>query len=91
MNAVQKEVCDRVNARFKKTMELYELRNKVAHIVYDLPERDLRELVRLLDTLTPDELKDVAGYAQGLAAFRAPAQESQDAPVQLENRPPSPT
>lgn len=65
--------------RFDKAMELYAHRTRLFFLVTQLPEERLVRLRRALDKLTPDDFEALESYAIGLAAWREPAQESQDA------------
>ena len=79
MNDVQRKATDAANEKMRPAMELYEGRSRISYLVGMLPLRDLKRLVALLNELTEAELREVAAYAEGLAAWRLPAQESSDA------------
>lgn len=79
MNDIQRAAIERAEAGMKPAMDLYKHRNEVSRLVGMLDLRDLKRLCKLLNALTPDELKDVAGYAEGLVSWRVSDEESGDA------------
>lgn len=81
MNDAQRKGMAMAEEKIRPAMELYEHRNRISYLAGKLSLRDLKRLVQILDALEPDELKQVAAYAEGLAAWRPPAQESPDASI----------
>lgn len=81
MNDVQTAAIARADASMAPALELYAERNKLAHVYYRLDLESLRLVNRLLRTLTDDELRMVARYAEGLAEWRLPDSQSGDAPT----------
>lgn len=79
LTEVQKAAIARAEAKIAPALELYETRNKIFHMVGLLPLQDLRELAKLLTSMTKDELRMAAAYCQGLVEWRKAVEESQDA------------
>lgn len=67
-----------VAARVNPALELYAVRNVVAFHIYKLSLEDLK---RLAAALPHFPIADLVPYAEGLADFCRPVQESKDAPA----------
>lgn len=80
MNDVQRKAIAAADDKMRPALELYEQRSRLFRLVCLLPPADLKRASVALSVLTPDELSCLLGYAEGLAAWRQPAQESGDAP-----------
>lgn len=81
MNEVQRAAIARADEQMKPALELYEKRSTLFRLVCTIPRQDLDRVCRALENLTPDDLVQLLDYAEGLAAWRVPAQESSDAEI----------
>lgn len=80
MNEVQRQAIARAEDHMRPGLELYDHRSKLFHLACTLALPELKRVCRVLEALTPDEVSELLAYAEGLAAWRLPAQESGDAP-----------
>jgi hypothetical protein len=64
-----------------RAMELYEERNKLARLYYLLDLPTLKRLNAIVAVLDEDALREVVGYAEGLAAWATPDSESTHASI----------
>ena len=78
MTPAQKAAIDRADAKVAPALELYAARNVVAFHIYKLSLEDLKRLAAALPHI---EMADLVPYAEGLADFCRPVQESKDASV----------
>lgn len=62
-------------------LELYEERNKLARLYYRLDLPTLKRVNAIVAALDDGALRDVVGYAEGLAAWATPDSESDHASV----------
>lgn len=81
MTPDQEEAIQRAKETMAPALALYAERNKLAVLVGKLELRDLIRLNLLLARLTDEELRQVARFAEGLAEWREPEQQSGDAAV----------
>lgn len=81
MTEDQKKIIDGANDKMRPALELYERRRELFILACKVPGSELARTCRALQALTPDEVMELLAYAEGLAAWRATAQESGDAPI----------
>jgi hypothetical protein len=87
MNDLQRQVIARTEAKIAEAMVPYHMRMDLYRYVNRLTDDQLERLHRLVARLTPDELDAALGYAEGLAAWSATEQESDDATLATEGTP----
>lgn len=73
INPVQAAAIARADAQIAPVMELYKERNRLHVLIYRLPLSDLVRLNELLAKLSDDDLRQVAAFAEGLAAWGSDA------------------
>lgn len=83
MTEVQKALA-RADAAIARGKRRYEDLMVAYRRTNELPDDRLHRLAKVLRQLTPDELDAALGYAEGLAAWGSPAQESGDATLSTE-------
>ena len=84
MNDDCRAAISRADAQIARAQDWIDLRLTLYRRVNNLPSEVLVRLVKVTAELTPDELLAALGYAEGLAAWSRPAQESGDATLATE-------
>lgn len=79
MNDAQRQAIASADAQMAPALELYAERSKLSYLYYRLDLPSLKRLNALLRRLSDDDLRMVAAYAEGLAEFGLPEQQSGDA------------
>jgi hypothetical protein len=81
MTDIQAAAIAKADASMKPALDLYAERCKLWRRSCDLALRDLERLNRIIEALSPADLKRVAAYAEGLAEWGSPEASSPDVPV----------
>lgn len=79
MTEVQQAAIAKADASMKPALDLYRERCFLWRLSCRLPLRDLERLNGILRQLSDDDMKRVAAFAEGLAEWSSPVQESPDA------------
>lgn len=64
----------------ERSHQLYKERMRLQNLTDRLELEDLKRLNDILHRMTPEMLKEAAGFAEGLAMWAIPEQESPDGP-----------
>jgi len=69
LTPVQRAAIERADRAMAPALALHAERDKLMPLIYRLPMRDLARLNQVLARLSPDDLRRVAAYAEGLAEW----------------------
>ena len=78
MTDIQAAAIAKADASMKPALDLYAERCKLWRRSCDLSLRDLARLNGIIAALSPEDLKRVAAYAEGLAEWSSPEASSPD-------------
>jgi len=78
MTEMQVAAIAKADASMKPALDLYAERCKLWRLSCQISLRDLQRLNRIIEALSPADLKRVAAYAEGLAEWGSPEASSPD-------------